>query len=234
MIPRLLHYVWVGGSLPEKQRHYVASWTEQNPDFKVICWNEDNIDFSIPAIREAHRQRRWSKVADIVRLVALQRHGGIYLDTDFQVYRPLDPVLQHRCFFGFQTISQSADWVSNAVIGAEPSHWFIEEAVDRVLALRPVPFGLERPTRTGPKLVTRLLRSHGLQTYDASGVHVRDVFLYPRTTFFPYSWTEEFTDACVGPDTLAVHFWEKSWAADVPVPIRVAQRLKARLLGLNH
>jgi len=234
MIPKLLHYVWVGGDLPEKQRRYIASWTEQNPDFEVVRWSEDNIDFSIPAIREAHRKRRWSKVADIVRLVTLQRHGGIYLDTDFRVYRPLDPVLQHRCFFGFQTESHRTDWVTNSVIGAEPGHWFITEAVDRVLALKPIPFGLERPTRTGPKLVTQLLRRHGLKAYDPSGVYVRDVFLYPRTTFFPYSWTEEFTDACVGPETLAVHFWEKSWSKDVPAPIRLAQSLRAHLLGFAH
>jgi hypothetical protein len=229
MIPRKIHYVWVGGQMPEKQQRYLRTWKASNPDYELVCWNEENIDFSIPMIRSAHKERRWSKVADIVRLMAVHAQGGIYLDTDFQVRKPLDSVLKHPCFWSFQYRYHPTDWVSNGVFGAEPGNWFVKEALDRVLSMRPVPFGLERPTRTGPKLITSLLRDHGLRGYGDEGVQVRDIFIYPTPMFFPFGFGEEFSESCVTPETLAIHFWEHSWAKDVPLAIRFAKSIKGRL-----
>ena len=230
MIPKKIHYVWVGGPLPELQKHYILTWQIHNPDYKLVRWSEDNIDFSRPTIRQAYQQRRWSKVADIVRLMAVHAQGGIYLDTDFQVRRPLDRLLQHRSFWSFQFKANPTDLVGNGVFGAEPGHWFLGEAIDRVLSMRRIPFGLERPTRTGPKLITGMFNRYGLRGYSEDGVQIRDVFICPTHVFFPFGPAEEFTEACVTPDTLAVHFWEKSWAKDIPKVVRMALAAKARLV----
>jgi hypothetical protein len=229
MIPRKIHYVWVGGPLPAKQQSYIDTWHAHNPDYEMIRWSEHNINFSVPAVRQAYRQRRWSKVADIVRLMAVHEQGGIYLDTDFEVRKPLDRLLQHRGFWSFQFDYHPTDWVCNGVFGAEPGHWFVKEALDRVLGMAPVPFGLERPTRTGPKLITGLLREQGLNAYDHKGVQVRDMFILPTPMFFPFGLGEEFSEACITSETLAVHFWERSWEKDIPRGIRVARYIKARL-----
>ena len=102
-------------------------------------------------------------------------------------------------------------------------------ALDAVLSLKPNWIGLDRITRTGPKLVTRLLREDGLQHYSPQGVQVNDVFICPKTYFFPFSYDQEFRDDCITPETLAAHFWEKSWAKDVPFPIRWAKSAIQRL-----
>ena len=156
MIPKHIHYVWVGGPLPEAQRSYIESWRQTNPDYEFTLWNESNIDFSINLLSDAYNKRKWAKVADIARLVAILRHGGIYLDTDIQLHRRLDPLLHHRCFFGFQDKERSKDWVANGVIGAEKGHWFIEHALTSLLSIRSLP-GLERPTAFGPKLIFILM-----------------------------------------------------------------------------
>ena len=90
MIPKKIHFVWVGGPLPAAQKRYIRTWKDQNPGYELVHWSESNIDFSIPAIRTAHQQKRWSKVADIVRLMAVHEQGGIYLDTDFELRKPLE------------------------------------------------------------------------------------------------------------------------------------------------
>ncbi len=230
MIPKIIHYVWVGGPLPASKRRLVDDWSEKNPGYELVRWSEDNIDFSVPAIGRAYREKRWSKVADIVRLMAIYKCGGIYLDTDVQLRKPLDPLLQHSCFWPFQTEHHPTDWICNGVFGAEPGHWFVKEALDQVLAMRPVPLGLERPTGTGPKLMTRLLRKHGLREYNPAGVRVRDMFLLPWTVFFPVAMDQDFSEDLIRPDTLGVHMWEKSWAKDLPRMIRWASYAKARLL----
>ncbi len=227
MIPKHIHYVWVGGPLPEAQRSYIASWRRTNPDYEFTLWNESNIDFSLDLLSQAYNKRKWAKVADIARLVAILRHGGIYLDTDIQLHRRLDPLLHHRCFFGFQDKQPSKDWVANGVIGAEKGHWFIEHALTNLLNMRSLP-GLERPTAFGPKLITRLLVAEGLHSYSPSGTAVKDVFVCPTEYFFPYPFGAEFHSSCITPDTFGVHFWERSWEKTVPAWIRFGKAVRDR------
>jgi mannosyltransferase OCH1-like enzyme len=223
MIPKLIHYVWVGSPLPEKQRAFIETWRRINPSYEIVCWNENNIDIGLPVIQDAYRRGRWSTVADIARLMAVHQHGGIYLDTDFAVYKPLDRLLGDPCFCAFQREAHPTDWVCNGVFGAEPRHWFVRDALNQAINLKPGPFGIDRPTRYGPKLFTRLLRERGLTTYSPRGVRVEDVFIHPVRVFFPFSWDEQFTADCISPDTVAAHFWEKSWEKDVPAVVRLAK-----------
>ena len=230
MIPKHIHYVWVGGSLPSEQQAYVEGWRANNPGYTFTLWNESNIDFSIKAIRDAYAQKKWSKVADMVRLHAVLKHGGIYLDTDFHLYRSLDSLLSHQCFFGFQTKEPSKDWVANGAFGAVPGHWFIAQAFAAILNIRPLPGALERPTTFGPKLVTKLLLKQGLHSYSPKGVMVQDIYLCPTEVFYPYAFNEDFHESCITRETLAVHHWSKSWEKDVPRWIRVAKSARARLI----
>jgi mannosyltransferase OCH1-like enzyme len=227
MIPKKLHYVWVGGPLPAAQREFLASWPATNPDYEIIAWDEGNIDFTIPNLKLAYDQKRWATVADIVRLWAVSTLGGIYLDTDFRLLKPLDELLMQKCLFCFQQIENSADWVTNAVFGAEPNHWFIRHAFDRVIAIKPKPFGLTKPTSYGPKLITRLLREYGLNHYSSDGVYVRDILVLPKEVFTPFDWTETFTDSCITEKTLAVHFWAQSWKSGLPAPVRLIKNARA-------
>jgi hypothetical protein len=216
MIPRRLHCVWVGGPLPDEAARRLEGWRRHNPGWDLTVWNDGNIDFSIPFIARAYRRRRWAAVADAVRLWAVARHGGIYLDTDVEAVRPFEPQVRHRCFFGFQLREHPTDWVNTAVFGAEPDHWFVERALAALLRAGDDPLarllGIERPTRYGPRLVTRLLREAGLDRYADEGVTVGgDVAVLPTDVFYPYSWEEEYTADCITPRTLAVHLWEQSW-----------------------
>ncbi len=233
MIPRRIHYVWVGGPLPEAQRGYIDSWRQTNPDYELTLWNESNIDFSMTSIRRAYDRRQWAKVADIVRLVAILRHGGTYLDTDIRLYKSLDPLLHRKCFLGFQHEERSADWVANGVIGAEQAHWFIARALASLLSIRSMPGGLERPTKFGPKLITKLLLAEGLEAYSPSGAEVKDIFVCPTEYFFPYPYGGEFHSSCITPETYGVHFWERSWEKTVPGWIRLAKAVRARALRLS-
>lgn len=227
MIPKILHYVWVGSAeVPAKQREFIATWQETNPDYQIIRWSEKNIDFTKEPIKRAYEDKKWAKVADIVRLMAVAEHGGIYLDSDFKVFKPLDPMLEHNCFWGFQVAdSNSSDLVANGVFGATPDHWFIRAARDRVLAMRRMPFGLERPTAFGPKLITKMLRENGLKGYDPGGVMVKDIYVAPIPVFFPFGWDEEFTPDCIKPETLAAHFWHRSWEGSINPAARIAKQL---------
>ena len=223
MIPKRIHYVWVGSPLPDHQRRNIDTWRASNPDFEIVQWDDSNIDLSHPQLRQAYAKRLWAKVADITRLKALREQGGFYLDVDFHLYRPLTPLLDHRCVLGFQTRARCADWVSNGMLAAEPGHWFIDRALQTILAMRQMPFGLDRPTKYGPKLITRLLIEDGLDRYDAAGVQHRDIHICPVEAFFPWPYGEPYQDVFQSRALYGMHMWEKSWEHDVPIWIRMAK-----------
>jgi hypothetical protein len=223
MIPKKLHFVWVGALVPAAVQTYIDSWRRQNPDYEIVRWSEENIPFSIDFIAQAYREKKWAKVADAVRLWAVHEQGGIYLDTDVEVVAPLDSLLGEACFFGFQLERHPTDWVNNAVFGAEAGHWFLAKALDRIFANSWHPALLERPTQFGPKLITRLLREEGLRSYDRRGVRVKDVFIHPTDVFYPFTWEEAFSPDCVTERTLAIHFWEQNWKGSVSPAARLAK-----------
>jgi len=208
MIPQTLHYCWFGGN-PFSELHEMCfqSWREHLPGFTVKLWNESNSPLEdCPFVREAFRLKRWAFVSDYVRLYALFHEGGIYMDTDMLVLKPLDIFLQHQCFAGFE----DDDIVSVGILGSMPQHPYIKDCVDHYQQLI---FDNENP-ETIPNVLTRILKAHGLTQGNVRQT-VFDVDLYPTEYFYPWSaaqrWENtDFRDA-IQPESYAVHLWDYSW-----------------------
>ena len=105
MIPKVVHYCWFGrGEIQKKKKKCIASWKTFLPDYEIKEWNEDNFDInSNQYIREAYESRKFAFVTDYVRLYAIYMEGGIYMDTDVEVLKTLNPFLHHHAFSGFET-----------------------------------------------------------------------------------------------------------------------------------
>lgn len=105
MIPKIIHYCWFGRNpLPELAIKCIESWKKYCPDYEIIEWNEDNFDLNMNAyIREAYEAKKWAFITDFVRLYVMVNYGGIYMDTDVEVTKPLDPFLSEKAFSGFET-----------------------------------------------------------------------------------------------------------------------------------
>ena len=101
-IPKVIHYCWFGGNpLPELVQNCINSWKKYCPDYEIIQWDESNFDISSNQyVAEAYAARKWAFVSDYVRLYALYHNGGIYLDTDVEVLKPLDCFLNEEAFTG--------------------------------------------------------------------------------------------------------------------------------------
>lgn len=97
-IPKVIHYCWFGGNpLPPLAQKCIASWKEYCPDYEIIEWNETNFDLNFNAyVQEAYQAQKWAFITDVVRLYVLCHYGGIYMDTDVEVLKSLDPILSYN------------------------------------------------------------------------------------------------------------------------------------------
>ena len=104
MIPKKIHYCWFGrGEMPELAQKCIASWYKFMPDYEYKLWNEDNFDVNAtPYTKEAYEAKKYAFVSDFVRLYALYLEGGVYMDVDFEVYKPFDDLLKWDAFAGFE------------------------------------------------------------------------------------------------------------------------------------
>lgn len=229
-IPKIIHYVWVGPKpFPDEDRRRVEQWRTLLPDWDYRFWNNDNVDFSSPYLSMAYAARAWNRVSDYTRMHALAEMGGVYLDTDVDLIRSLEPLLQHHAFLGCQVgDEQPGEMVNGAIFGARKGHWLPTMIRDK--------FNQEIDGRAdigsfaGPGLITKTLRDHGLSTYSDDPVLVRDVTIYPKRFFYPYSWTERYSPDVVVPDTYAVHRWAETWVVKSPTfAVRVRRALIKRL-----
>ena len=100
MIPKKIHFCWLsGGGMPLWIQKCINSWKEVMPDYEVIHWdrNKFNIE-SVPFVNEAYSAKKWAFASDYIRLYALYKEGGIYLDADVFVRKPFDRFLIYNFF----------------------------------------------------------------------------------------------------------------------------------------
>ena len=95
-IPKIIHYCWFGGGpISAESQKCMESWKKYCPDYKIIEWNEQNFDISQNRYaQQAYEAKKYAFVSDYVRLAVLYEYGGIYLDTDVELVRPLDELLE--------------------------------------------------------------------------------------------------------------------------------------------
>lgn len=101
MIPKVIHYCWFGrNEKPELIRKCIDSWKKNCADYQIIEWNEDNYDINAcEYTRRAYTAQKWAFVSDFARLKIIYENGGIYLDTDVELRRSLDDLLQYDSWF---------------------------------------------------------------------------------------------------------------------------------------
>lgn len=105
MIPRIIHYCWFGGNpMPPLMKKCIKSWQKYCKDYEFREWNEQTFDVAAAPlyVRQAYEAKKWAFVTDYARLYAMVNYGGIYMDTDVEVIKPLDQYLQHQAFSGFE------------------------------------------------------------------------------------------------------------------------------------
>ena len=212
MIPKVIHYCWFGGKpLPKSAKKCIASWKKFMPDYEVKEWNESNFDIDLmPYTREAYNEGKYAFVSDVVRFWVLYHDGGVYFDTDVEVVRSIDDIVQRGAMMGWER--PDANGVCHVAPGlglAAPKGLpFYQEMLDGFTNISyHLPDGSRNPYSMIP-MINELLLQKGL-LMDGSMQMVSDVTIYPADYFCPM-------DSLTGKimlteNTHTIHRYTMSW-----------------------
>lgn len=181
MIPKIIHYCWFGGNpLPKAAEDCIRSWKKYCPDYEIMEWNESNFDINSNLYtKQAYESRKWAFVTDVVRLYALYHYGGIYMDTDVEVIKPLDRFLTHSAFSGFEDPAN----IPTGIMAAEKGHPLFKKLVEHY-DTRPFLVNGEPDLTTNVTTITNLLLPEGFIPNN-SYQEVAGLSLYPYDYFCP-------------------------------------------------
>ena len=198
MIPRRLHRIWLGDApIPEEYEAYWAEWQSMHPEWECTTHGESEvINRKLYAALSS-----MSAKSDLLRYEIMQREGGVYVDTDFQPLRPLDPLLETgvTCFAGWEDEQR----VCTALFGCVPGHPALSALVSGLPAWASRHARQTPDTQTGPVFFTSVLNGRP------------DVTLFPPPVFYPVSYWDRTRIEELRPtlpaEAFALHHWGRSW-----------------------
>ena len=214
MIPKIIHYCWFGrGKMSSEIEMCIDSWRKYCPDYVIKCWNEDNSPMDHPWIKEAYRHQKWAFVADYMRFYALYHEGGVYMDTDMLLVRPIDEFLNDKCFLG----REDAQLANMAIMGAEKGNDFVKECIDLYERSK---FNLVKP-QVITDFITPLLKQYGFVEEDTTQLLTNGLKVYKTDYFYPIPAGQSFLLEEVlqyaKSDTYGIHLWNISWSDEISI-----------------
>lgn len=159
MIPKIIHFCWLSrDEYPDKIKMCLESWKKKLPDYEIKLWNAQNFDVNCSNwTRNAFEKKQYAFVSDYVRFFALYNYGGIYLDSDIEVKKSFDDLLDKKFFFGYEYeglpeaavvgAEKGLDWIKQC-LDWYPNHEFVKEngTLNRVVAPLIMQYGFEKDT----------------------------------------------------------------------------------------
>ena len=221
-IAKIIHYCWFG----DKQKSEfinkcISSWNNILEDYEIIEWNESNFNININNyVREAYEQKKYAFVSDYVRVYALYNYGGIYLDTDVEVFKKFDDLLENDSFWGFE----EKDYIATSTIGAKKGNKLIKEFLDSYENRSFLNKDGSIDTLTNVAIVSKIISNLGIKL-DGTFQKIDNLaVIYPQEYFSPYDYINCYSKKTN--NTYTMHHFYKSW---VPFSARLKAFAKKSL-----
>lgn len=202
MIPKIIHFCWFGGGeKPALVQKCMSSWRTVLPDWEIREWTEANSPTEVPYVARALGAKRYAFASDYVRFHALYTEGGVYLDTDMELVRNLEPLLDNEMFLGWE----SAQHINAGIVGAVRGHPVVCSIMEELNRCTGVTFDAI------PEIIMRV--------FAMSGGISPSVKVYATEFFYPYnpfdpdrSQVRQLFYSDISSNTFAIHHWAQSWS----------------------
>lgn len=238
MIPKKIHYCWFGkGEKPKLAKKCINSWKKYCPTYEIIEWNEENFDIKLNAYTKwCYDNKKYAFLSDYVRLLVVYQYGGLYFDTDVELIRSPDFLLEEEAFWGFETSGEEANSqntnhnnasvASGLGFGSVANGLALERMLDEYKLLLDGKHGVVMCPELNTKALVKLgVRRDGTYQKFSWGT------VYPKEYFNPYESTTGYLNKTK--NTVSVHWYMGSC-------LTMKQRIRAviskplhRVFGVN-
>lgn len=226
-IPKIIHYCWVGGKpKPQSVLYCIESWKRCCPDYEIREWNESNYDFTKNEyMRQAYEAKKWGFVPDYARLDIVYEYGGIYLDTDVEMLRSFDELLEQDGFMGFENTGDGEYFVNcGHGYGAVPHHEVIRTARDLYDTISFLNADGTPNLLASPHFTTQTLREFGL-VQENRDQQLPGMTVYASDVLCPKNFRTGKIKKT--PRTVSIHHFTASWV-DEKIKEEMAHQQKIR------
>ena len=230
MIPRVIHCFWFGGkpfdSMSEK---CIESWKKYCPDYQIRIWNESNYDITKNQyMKQAYDSGKYGFMVDYARLDVIYRYGGIYLDTDVELLKSLDELLDNKCFMGFETEKTVALGLG---FGAEPKNDTIYSLLSYYEDVEFILPNGSLNLRPSPGIQTEVLKKIGMIPNGEEQTIGDGCHIYPKCVFNPCDIDTRIIT--IEEKTISIHHYAGSWLTKKNQRNTKLYSLIARFGGIN-
>ena len=208
-IPKIIHYCWFGPNpIPKNEKIYIENWKVKLPEYRFVFWNEESFDVqSVRYVKQAYDQGKYAFVSDYVRIYALNKYGGIYLDTDVEVLKDFSPFLDHNTFLGFENRTM----VGTGIIGTQKNNPLFLKLLRYYNSHDFINKNGVADTTTNVKILNKLLVEKGLTPRNSKQI-VSGIHIYDRSVFCPKKKNEN--EFLISKDSVTIHHFDASWLTE--------------------
>jgi len=212
MIPKVIHYCWLSGDpYPASIQKCLDSWSRVLPDYEIVLWdlNRFKLEDSL-WVKQAFEAKKYAFAADYIRLHALYNYGGIYLDSDVEVLKPFDDLLDLPYFIGREN---TPDGIEAATMGCEKGMPLMQKMLERYIGRPFIKGDGSYDVETMPLVFRDCIKKY----YKVNNISCIEDFkddkdvinLFPVEFFSPKTWNKVTLD--ITDNTYSIHHFAASW-----------------------
>ncbi|MBQ6816819.1 MAG: O-antigen ligase family protein [Bacilli bacterium] len=209
-IPKVIHYIWLGGKpLPKLAEKCINTWKQQCPDYEIKRWDESNLDISINKYCSiAYEAKKYAFSSDVLRYYILKQEGGIYLDIDVKLLKPLDKFLSHEAFSGFED-GRELMVAPGLILGSEKNGKLVTRMLDHYNNVEVESIEDIISKETVCTKITQVLKDEFELKEENITQNLKDVTIYATEFFCPYNTVTNQKKITV--NSYAIHLYLSSW-----------------------
>ena len=194
-----IHQIWVGPNpLPQKSIKFIENIKALHPDFDYRLWTDaDLTPENFSTLNYINSTHIYAQKADIMRYEILYKYGGLYLDIDFEVFKPLDALLTHDLVVCNEDTNINK-YMTNAFMYTIPGTQSLKNCIDNVHTC-PLGGRVNVSIATGP-------------WYFRKCISLDEARVLPTHVMYPTHYSQKgYRPTVFSPETYAMHHWDKNW-----------------------